>query len=126
MMLRMTLDRPDDADLLEKAVDLALASGARTADIAEAGARKLSTKEMGDAVLAALDKVVEQREGEGVMAAFITRRSALTVIAGGAGLAAGSGARRRHERPRHLSGRDSDLSVAIRRRSHRLLQGRRP
>src|SRR3984957_6533068 len=57
MMLRMTLDRPDDADLLEKAVDLALASGARTADIAEPGARKLSTKEMGDAVLAALDKV---------------------------------------------------------------------
>jgi 3-isopropylmalate dehydrogenase len=57
MMLRMTLDRPDDADLLEKAVDLALASGARTADIAEPGARKLSTKEMGDAVLAALEKV---------------------------------------------------------------------
>jgi 3-isopropylmalate dehydrogenase len=57
MMLRMTLNRPDDADLLEKAVDLALASGARTVDIAEAGARKLSTKEMGDAVLAALDKV---------------------------------------------------------------------
>src|SRR6201994_1470374 len=57
MMLRMTLNRPEDADLLEKAVDLALAGGARTADIAEAGARKLSTKEMGDAVLAALDKV---------------------------------------------------------------------
>jgi 3-isopropylmalate dehydrogenase len=57
MMLRMTLDRPDDADLLEKAVDVALASGARTADIAEPGARKLSTGEMGDAVLAALDKV---------------------------------------------------------------------
>src|SRR5271156_2731398 len=57
MMLRMTLDRPDDADLLEKAVSAALASGARTADIAEPGARKLSTQEMGDAVLAALDKV---------------------------------------------------------------------
>jgi 3-isopropylmalate dehydrogenase len=56
-MLRMTLDRPDDAVLLEQAVDLALASGARTADIAEPGARKLSTKEMGDAVLAALEKV---------------------------------------------------------------------
>ena len=57
MMLRMTLDRPDDADLLEKAVDMALANGARTADIAEPGVRKLSTREMGDAVLAALDKV---------------------------------------------------------------------
>ena len=35
MMLRLTLDRPDDADLLERAVDTALAGGARTADIAE-------------------------------------------------------------------------------------------
>jgi 3-isopropylmalate dehydrogenase len=57
MMLRMTLDRPDDADLLEKAVDTALASGARTADIAEPGAARLSTREMGDAVLNALEKV---------------------------------------------------------------------
>jgi len=57
MMLRMTLDRPDDADLLEKAVDMALANGARTADIAEPGARKLSTREMGDAVLNALEQV---------------------------------------------------------------------
>jgi 3-isopropylmalate dehydrogenase len=57
MMLRMTLNRPDDADLLQRAVDLALAGGARTADIAEAGTRKLTTREMGDAVLAALDTV---------------------------------------------------------------------
>jgi len=57
MMLRLTLNRPDDADLLEKAVQTALDSGARTADIAEPGTRKLSTVEMGDAVLSALDKV---------------------------------------------------------------------
>jgi 3-isopropylmalate dehydrogenase len=57
MMLRMTLQRPDDADLLEQAVDATLAGGARTADIAEPGAAKLSTEQMGDAVLAALDKV---------------------------------------------------------------------
>jgi 3-isopropylmalate dehydrogenase len=57
MMLRLTLDRPEDADLLEKAVDVALANGARTADIAEPGAKKLSTQEMGDAVLNALEKV---------------------------------------------------------------------
>jgi 3-isopropylmalate dehydrogenase len=38
-------------------VQSALASGARTADIAEPGAKKLSTAEMGDAVLGALDKV---------------------------------------------------------------------
>jgi 3-isopropylmalate dehydrogenase len=58
MMLRMTLNRPEDADLLEKAVHAALASGARTADIAGPGARRLSTVEMGDAVLGELDKVV--------------------------------------------------------------------
>ena len=57
MMLRLTLGRPEDADLLEKAVQTALASGARTADIAEIGAKTLTTVEMGDAVLGALDKV---------------------------------------------------------------------
>jgi 3-isopropylmalate dehydrogenase len=63
MMLRMTLNRPEDADLLEKAVASALASGARTADIAEPGARRLSTAEMGDAVLNALEKVAgKERE----------------------------------------------------------------
>jgi 3-isopropylmalate dehydrogenase len=63
MMLRMTLDRPDDADLLEEAVGAALAAGARTADIAETGAGRLSTQEMGDAVLNALEKVAgKERE----------------------------------------------------------------
>jgi len=57
MMLRITLNRPEDAELLEEAVAVALASGARTADIAEPGAKKLSTGEMGDAILSALDKV---------------------------------------------------------------------
>jgi 3-isopropylmalate dehydrogenase len=63
MMLRMTLNRPGDADLLEKAVGTALAAGARTADIAEPGAARLSTQEMGDAVLNALEKVAgKERE----------------------------------------------------------------
>jgi 3-isopropylmalate dehydrogenase len=57
MMLRLTLDRPDDAELLEKAVQAVLGVGARTADIAEPGTTKLSTAEMGDAVLRALDQV---------------------------------------------------------------------
>jgi 3-isopropylmalate dehydrogenase len=57
MLLRMTLDRTDDADLLEMAVDTALSNGARTADIAEPGAPRLSTKQMGDAVLESLEKV---------------------------------------------------------------------
>ena len=60
MMLRLTLDRPDDADLLERAVAAALGAGARTADIAEAGAKRLTTVEMGDAVLDALDKVADR------------------------------------------------------------------
>jgi 3-isopropylmalate dehydrogenase len=60
MMLRMTLNRPDDANLLENAVSTALAAGARTADIAEPGAARLSTQEMGDAVLNALEQVVSK------------------------------------------------------------------
>lgn len=62
MMLRMTFNRPDDADLLEKAVSMALATGARTADIAELGAARLSTQEMGDAVLNALEKVAGKQK----------------------------------------------------------------
>jgi 3-isopropylmalate dehydrogenase len=60
MMLRMTLNRPDDANLLEKAVDTALAAGARTPDIAEPGAARLSTQEMGDSVLNALEQIVSK------------------------------------------------------------------
>ncbi len=55
MMLRQTLKQPEDAALLERAVGAALKGGARTADIAEPGARPISTRAMGDAVLAALD-----------------------------------------------------------------------
>jgi len=57
MMLRLTLNRPDDANLLEPAVQTALAGDVRTEDIAEPGTKKVSTVEMGDAVLSALDKV---------------------------------------------------------------------
>jgi 3-isopropylmalate dehydrogenase len=60
MMLRLTLNRPDEADLLEKAVGTALAAGARTADIAEPGATRLSTEQMGDAVLSALEQVASK------------------------------------------------------------------
>ena len=60
MMLRLTLNRPDDANMLEKAVDTALAAGARTADIAEPGATRLTTEQMGDAVLNALEQVASK------------------------------------------------------------------
>jgi 3-isopropylmalate dehydrogenase len=62
MLLRLTLGRPDDADLLERAVDTALAGGARTADIAEPDATRLSTADMGDAVLDALDKLAARQK----------------------------------------------------------------
>ncbi|HSR81058.1 MAG TPA: 3-isopropylmalate dehydrogenase [Hyphomicrobiaceae bacterium] len=57
MMLRLSLDRPQDASLLEEAVDAALTAGARTADIAERGAKVLTTVGMGDAVIDALNKM---------------------------------------------------------------------
>src|SRR4029077_3398197 len=62
MLLRLTLNRPEDASLLENAVATALAAGARTADIAEPGAKKLSAVEMGDAILSALDKVAGKKK----------------------------------------------------------------
>ena len=40
----------------------ALSGGARTADIAGSGAKRLSTQEMGDAVLGALEKVAGKQK----------------------------------------------------------------
>jgi 3-isopropylmalate dehydrogenase len=50
MMLRYSLGMAEAADRIEKAVATALANGARSADLGGA----MSTREMGDAVLAAL------------------------------------------------------------------------
>jgi 3-isopropylmalate dehydrogenase len=55
MMLRLTFGRADDAALLERAVGTALGAGARTADIVEPGAKPISTRAMGDAVIKALE-----------------------------------------------------------------------
>ncbi|MEX1201515.1 MAG: 3-isopropylmalate dehydrogenase [Methylophaga sp.] len=54
MMLRYTLNQPVMADRVEQAVSKVLDQGLRTADIFSAGMRKVSTTEMGDAVVAAL------------------------------------------------------------------------
>jgi 3-isopropylmalate dehydrogenase len=54
MLLRWSANRPDDAAHLEKAVEAALAKGARTADIVAPGETAISTRQMGDAVIAAL------------------------------------------------------------------------
>jgi 3-isopropylmalate dehydrogenase len=56
MMLRYSFDLADEAGLVEDAVHRALASGARTADIAQSGAARIGTSEMGDAVLRELEK----------------------------------------------------------------------
>jgi len=54
MLLRYSLNEEAAANRIETAVRKVLADGLRTADIYEEGTRKVSTTEMGDAVLAAL------------------------------------------------------------------------
>ena len=54
MMLRFTLNRAEQADRIEKAVQSVLEQGLRTADIYEPGMKRVSTDEMGAAVVKAL------------------------------------------------------------------------
>ena len=54
MMLRYSLDRVAAADRVEAAVKKVLATGLRTPDIFQPGTRKVGTREMGEAVIAAL------------------------------------------------------------------------
>ena len=54
MMLRYSLHQPQAAERVERAVTAVLRAGLRTADIHSAGARRVGTNEMGDAVAAAL------------------------------------------------------------------------
>jgi 3-isopropylmalate dehydrogenase len=56
MMLRFSLNQPQTADRIESAVKHVLASGLRTADIHSVGTTKVGTREMGDAVVAAITK----------------------------------------------------------------------
>lgn len=54
MMLRFSLNQPQAAERIEIAVQSVLAHGLRTADIWSEGTSKVSTSQMGDAVVAAL------------------------------------------------------------------------
>jgi 3-isopropylmalate dehydrogenase len=54
MMLRYSLQQAHAADRIESAVSAVLESGLRTVDIASAGTRTVGTREMGDAVVAAV------------------------------------------------------------------------
>jgi 3-isopropylmalate dehydrogenase len=56
MMLRFSLDQPQGADRIEAAVKSVLQQGLRTVDIASAGSRSVGTREMGEAVVAALKR----------------------------------------------------------------------
>jgi 3-isopropylmalate dehydrogenase len=56
MMLRFSLDQAEAADRIESAVRSVLASGLRTGDIWSEGTKRVGTREMGDAVVAAITK----------------------------------------------------------------------
>ncbi len=57
MALRYSFDQGDEATRLEQAIETVLAEGARTADLmGPEGGTPISTSDMGDAILAALDK----------------------------------------------------------------------
>ena len=55
--LAKAFDEGEGADLLDRAVESVLNDGLRTADIMQDGMTEVSTTAMGDAVLAALDKL---------------------------------------------------------------------
>ena len=58
MMLRFSLHQPEAADRIESAVKSVLASGLRTGDIWSEGTKRVGTREMGDAVVAALSSSI--------------------------------------------------------------------
>ncbi|MCW5672430.1 MAG: 3-isopropylmalate dehydrogenase [Hydrogenophaga sp.] len=58
MMLRFTFNQTEAADRIETAVSSVLASGLRTTDIWSEGTTKVSTRGMGDAVVAAITKTI--------------------------------------------------------------------
>ena len=59
MMLRYSFGLEDDAQLIEKACAGVLAQGLATADLSLPGARRISTTECGDAILAQLDALTK-------------------------------------------------------------------
>ena len=59
MMLRFSLNQAQSADRIETAVKSVLASGLRTVDIWSEGTQKVSTREMGEAVVQAIAKTTK-------------------------------------------------------------------
>lgn len=59
MMLRYSFAMMREADLVDAAVAHVLEQGLRTGDIMQEGAKKVGTREMGDAIIAALGKLAQ-------------------------------------------------------------------
>jgi 3-isopropylmalate dehydrogenase len=57
MALRYSFDMGKAADLIDQAIAATLAKGLRTADIKSEGCRLVGTAEMGDAILAELERL---------------------------------------------------------------------
>ena len=57
MSLRYSFDLPEEAELIEKAVENVLAGGMRTGDIMQPGKAKVSTTVMGESLIRELDKL---------------------------------------------------------------------
>jgi 3-isopropylmalate dehydrogenase len=57
MALRYSFDRGKEADLIDQATAAALAKGLRTADIKSEGAKVVTTSQMGDAIIAEVEKL---------------------------------------------------------------------
>ena len=61
MLLRYALGLEEEAQAVERAIEQALRSGARTADLASASEKKIGTREMAAAVASALESTVSTR-----------------------------------------------------------------
>ena len=60
MALRYSFDLVQEAELVESAINNVLADGLRTRDIMQPGCSELGTREMGDAILAELDRLAAE------------------------------------------------------------------
>jgi len=66
LMLRHSLDRPEEAALVEQSVKSVLREGLRTPDIAAAGGGAATTEEMGEAVVRNLSSLLRGTAGKEV------------------------------------------------------------
>src|SRR5262249_50732283 len=73
MALRYSFDRGKEADLIDKAIAAALDKALRTADIKSTGTTVVSTAQMGDAVIAEMEKLAACPGCRGRCAASLSR-----------------------------------------------------